>query len=78
MIIYATNHFWVYPFLNWSTPAIAIYYVGFTIAVILLHQMWFGLTLLKNKLSRYDPYPGGQSGTEMGENKNGGTGSEHP
>ena len=53
MIIFATNHFWVYSFLDWSKPTVAIYYVGFTIAAIILHLIWWGFTLLRNKLTHY-------------------------
>lgn len=62
MIIFATNGFWVYPFLDWSQKTIAIYYVAFTIAVCVIHLIWWGLTLLKNKLSHYDPQGAGKQG----------------
>jgi len=55
MVIYHIYDFWVYPFLNWDTVKVAAYYVGFTLAAIVLHMIWWGFTLLRNKLSHYTP-----------------------
>ena len=67
MVIFAIYQFWVYPFLNWSTPSIAAYYVGFTVAVVIIHFIWYGLTLLRNKLSHYDPEPAQGGDVKMGD-----------
>ena len=47
--MYQTLGFWVYPFMDYFVTSVAFYYVGLTIAVIILHFAWYGLTLLRDK-----------------------------
>jgi len=49
MVVYAARDMWIYPFLDYTSSLVAVYYIGFTLAAFLLHLMWWGLTLLKQK-----------------------------
>ncbi len=49
MIAHTTQDgWWVYEFLDYSTPGVALSYIGLTVVVILLHCMWCGFQRLKD------------------------------